>query len=403
MAGKWKCYTKAFRDTWIRLLDSDQNLQISDGTIPGLILRYRPNTERVSFYLVCRTCVKQRCVYLGRYGDLNVKSVKEKATELRREIAMGRDPIQEQEELLKEQQKATGELIDVLFADYMEKYAKLYKKARTQEANFAQYRLYLAPEFKEMHIGELEEKHVMDAYVKWANKTSFSTANKALSLLSNFWDWCYLYKFVNKPVNPCKCVRKGSNEKYVPRVLDAEGYKKLFEWLDIGLTNGSANHPRLFRALKVIALTGCRCSEITDLEIEEVSIVEKKLHLKDSKTGARDVKLADAAIKEIQAELEETKDLNSKYVFPGLKDKNKPIDNVRKAFEWALKQAGLPHMRIHDLRHSFITMGANMGENMNALKDAAGHSRLSTTEHYTHLADAQTFDAINHITEAICE
>ena len=99
----------------------------------------------------------------------------------------------------------------------------------------------------------------------------------------------------------------------------------------------------------------------------------------------------------------ETKGLGSKYVFPGLKDPNKPIDNIRKAFEWALKQAELPHMRIHDLRHSFITMGANMGENMNALKDAAGHSRLATTEHYTHYASEQTFKAVNHITEAICE
>jgi site-specific recombinase XerD len=44
-----------------------------------------------------------------------------------------------------------------------------------------------------------------------------------------------------------------------------------------------------------------------------------------------------------------------------------------------------------------------MGENMNALRDAAGHARLSTTEHYTHLADEQTFNAVNHITKAICE
>ena len=95
--------------------------------------------------------------------------------------------------------------------------------------------------------------------------------------------------------------------------------------------------------------------------------------------------------------------MGSKYVFPGIYDKDKSVDNIRKPFEWALKDAGLPHMRIHDLRHSFITMGANMGENMNAMKDAAGHSRLTTTEHYSHLAEAETFKAVNHITEAICE
>ena len=187
----WKCYTKPFRDTWIHTLTSDENLQISDGTIPGLFLRYHAKTKVVSFYVLCKTYIKQRCVCLGRYGDLNVKSVKEKATTLRREVAMGRDPIQEQLDIVKEQQKATGELIDILFQEYMEKYAKLYKKARTQDSNWGQYRLYLAPEFGHMHIGEVEENHVLDAYVKWANKTSFSTANKALSLLSRYSELSY--------------------------------------------------------------------------------------------------------------------------------------------------------------------------------------------------------------------
>ena len=125
--------------------------------------------------------------------------------------------------------------------------------------------------------------------------------------------------------------------------------------------------------------------------------------MKDSKTGSRDVPLADAAVKELKIAMEETKDLHSIYVFPGLKDPNRPIDNIRKAFEWALQKAGLPHMRIHDLRHSFITMGANMGESMNAMKDAAGHCRITTTEMYTHLTHDKAFEAINHITEAICE
>jgi integrase len=401
--AKWKCYTKQFRDPWIRTLGSTENLQISDGTIPGLILRYLADSGHISFFLLCRTHIKPRCIFIGRYGDLSVKDIKDKALELRRQIALGHDPVQARIDEMEQKRKTTGELFGTLFKEYMEKYAKLYKKQRTQDANWSQYRLYIEPLFADMHIGLIEEKHVIDAYVGWAKKTSFSTANKALSLLSNFWDWCENYKYVERRTNPCKYVRKGSNEKYKPTILDLEGYKKLFHWLDVGIANGSINHPRLFRAVKLIALTGCRCSEITDLEIDEVSLSEKKIHLKDSKTGARDVKLADAAVKELKLALEETKELGSKYVFPGLKDKDKPIDNVRKAFEWTLKKAELPHMRIHDLRHSFITMGANLGENMNALKDAAGHSRLATTEHYTHYAAEQTFVAVNHITEAICE
>lgn len=408
MATQWIFQKRLFKDTWIKQLSSEQPMQVSDGSIPGLYLRYYPRTHKVSFFLACviKGLGTRKNLFLGQLTDFeNMEQLKNRARSWRQQILEGINPLTSQIELVKTQvlKEAQKKVLEPLFNEYMQKYSTMYKKERTVESNWVQYRLYLKDLFGDKYIEDIEEKDVLDAYAIWVKKTSFSTANKALSLFSSFWDWCELYKYVPRGSNPCKYVKKGSNKVFKPTVLDLDGYKKLFQWLDNGINKKNQNHPRLFRALKVLALTGCRCSEITDLEIDEVALEEKKLHLKDSKTGARDVKLADAAVEEIRIALEETKRLKSKYVFPGLKDSNKPITNVRKPFEWALKQAGLPHMRIHDLRHSFITMGANMGENMNALKDAAGHSRLTTTEHYTHLADTQTFEAINHITGAICE
>ena len=408
MATKWICEKRLFKDTWIRNLSSDCRMQISDGSVPGLYLRYSPKTHNISFYLICliRMTGQQKNLFLGRLNDYeNVEQIKEKARCWRQTIIEGGNPMETQREIIKAQVIAESKKrkFESLFYEYMEKYSTLYKKQRTIDSNWTEYRLYLKDIFGDMYVEDIEEQHVMDAYAVWVKKTSFSTANKTLSLLSSWWDWCESYKYLPRRSNPCKYVKKGSNEKFQPTVLDLDGYKKLFHWLNVGQENGGRNHPRLFRTVKVLALTGCRASEITDLEIDEVMLDEKKIHLKDSKTGARDVPLADAAIKELREAMEETKDLHSKYVFPGLKDPNRPIDNIRKAFEWALKKAGLPHMRLHDLRHSFITMGANMGESMNAMKDAAGHSRITTTEMYTHLTHAQTFVAVNHITEAICE
>ena len=408
MKENWIFEKRMFKETWIKQLTSDSKMQISDGSIPGLYLRYYPKTHKISFFLGCaiKGLGKRKNLLLGQLSDFeNIEQVKSKARMWRQQIMEGTNPLTSQIEVVKKQvlQEAEKRKFEPIFYEYMDKYSSLYKKPRTIDSNWTQYRLYIKDIFGNMYIEDMEEEHVLDAYAVWAKKTSFSTANKVLSLLSSFWDWCESYKYLPRRSNPCGYVRKGSNEKFQPTVLDQEGYKKLFHWLDKGVANESKNHPRLFRTLKVLALTGCRASEITDLELDEVLLDEKRIHLKDSKTGARDVPLADAAVKELREEIEETKDLNSIYVFPGLKDPNRPIDNIRKAFEWALKQAGLPHMRIHDLRHSFITMGANMGESMNAMKDAAGHSRITTTEMYTHLTHAKTFEAVNHITEAICQ
>ena len=54
MAEQWKCYTKPFWDTWVHLLHSDVNLQVSDGTIPGLFLRYSAATRNIRFFLGCK-------------------------------------------------------------------------------------------------------------------------------------------------------------------------------------------------------------------------------------------------------------------------------------------------------------------------------------------------------------
>ena len=71
MANQWKCYTQAFRDTWIRSLRSDVNLQISDGGIPGLFLRYSAATNRVRFYLGCKIKGKKCNILLGQYDVLH--------------------------------------------------------------------------------------------------------------------------------------------------------------------------------------------------------------------------------------------------------------------------------------------------------------------------------------------
>jgi hypothetical protein len=51
MARKWKCYKQVFREAWIRSLKSNVNLLISDTMIPGLHLRFYPNSKSITFYL----------------------------------------------------------------------------------------------------------------------------------------------------------------------------------------------------------------------------------------------------------------------------------------------------------------------------------------------------------------
>lgn len=401
---KWLCEKRQFRESWIQGLRSKEHMQISDGTIPGLYLRYSPGTNYIRFYLGCRIEFKHRNILIGKYGEITVQQAKDKAREMRCQMTKGLNPIyiMEQERIKLEEEHAKRIPFETAFDDYMNKYTKLYKKPSTYLSNKAQYRLYLEPHFGKKMITEVMDKDVVAAYSDWASKTSFSTANKALYLLSSFWQWCQSCDYLPKGHNPCQYVKKGKNKKIEIKVLDRDTYKKFFETLERG-PKDSPYHERFFHAIKVLALTGCRSAEIKKLTIKEVDLEQKLLRLKDSKTGARDVKLSDLAAQEIQVAINRARRLNSPYVFPGIRDPQKPMKDPRKAFIWILENAGLDHRRIHDLRHSFISMGVNMGENIMAIKDAAGHSRVTTTESYSHMSDYTTFTAVNNIANAMVE
>jgi site-specific recombinase XerD len=49
-------------------------------------------------------------------------------------------------------------------------------------------------------------------------------------------------------------------------------------------------------------------------------------------------------------------------------------------------QAGLPHLRLHDLRHSFASTLVNNGVSLYDVQKLLGHASIKTTQRYAHLS-----------------
>jgi len=72
-------------------------------------------------------------------------------------------------------------------------------------------------------------------------------------------------------------------------------------------------------------------------------------------------------------------------VFPNFKT-GEPFVNVFRAWDYARQQAGMPKLRLHDLRHSFASALVNRGVSIYEVQNLLGHSSINTTKRYAHLS-----------------
>jgi integrase len=134
-------------------------------------------------------------------------------------------------------------------------------------------------------------------------------------------------------------------------------------------------------AIRLLLLTGCRKTEILSLRWVWVDVERGCLRLPDSKTGAKVVPLASAAL-EVLVSLPR----RTEYVLPAGKGGGH-YTGLQKDWERVRERAGLPGVRLHDMRHSFASFAVAGGVSLYVTGKVLGHRQSRTTEGYAHLAD----------------
>lgn len=405
MARELKCDRKIFRDTWIRSLRSDCRLQIVDAMTPGLHLRYSPVSRKKVFYLNYRLGNVQRNLRIGQYGEFSLDDIRRRAMEYKGMLSDGIDPMLKKQEQIKKQKIELASQIKIskLLDEYHENYSKLRKSEKTVRSEYYVIKKRIKPELGDINIGDLDLAKISDFYDKVAKETCFQTADNHLSVITSFWNWCERKNLLPINSNPSRHVQRGKDAKKPIKTLDLKEYKKLMAAMDDGINGKSPYNTRAFRALKILMLTGCRESEITTLKKSNLDLDNNFLHLDRSKNDSKDIPLNSAAIAEIRKALADAPK-DSEYIFPPSKQiSNKSVINLRKPHMWALKHAGLAHMRTHDFRHSIVSAGVEYA-NLNAydVSKAIGHKKFNTTEGYMHLTNKKRVETMQKIGDVIC-
>ena len=266
-------------------------------------------------------------------------------------------------------------------------------------------------------------------------------ANRCLALMSKMFNLAEKWGLRPDGSNPTRHVEKYPERKFERFLSEAElaclgmalaeadrGAKRRRRKAGHG-RRAASEHTSAIAALRLLIFTGCRRGEILTLKWQHVDFERGCLMLPDSKTGAKLVPLGAPAL-ELLSQLPRTD--GNPYVLPGSVrgehyvglpkawrgiraratvlslaqhddervsglierltadlGRAPTLVQVRRAAEQEEVElpAGLADVRLHDLRHSFASVGAGLGESLPVIGALLGHRATATTARYAHLSD----------------
>ncbi|HEX9736193.1 MAG TPA: site-specific integrase [Thermoanaerobaculia bacterium] len=343
-----------------------------DCEVRGFGLRVYPSALK-SFVVTYRVRGKQRFYTIGRYGELTVDEARTKALQALGRARNGEDPAGQR---LASRRAPT--MVD-LAERYMREHAEVRKKPAVAKADRQTWERLILPRYGKRKVADIERCDVTQLHTELAATPAM--ANHTRGLLSTAFNLAEVWGWRAEGTNPCRHVKKfkaQARERYYSEVELSRLGAVLTE-----AERSWGESPHAVAAIRLLILTGCRSVEILTLRWDYVDFERQCLHLPDSKTGKKTVRLNAPALR-VLADIERVD--GSPWVIPG-KAPGKPLRSLRGLWAKICQAAELRDARIHDLRHTFASFGVNSGHNLPVIGKLLGHSKTATTERYAHLAD----------------
>lgn len=280
-------------------------------------------------------------------------------------------------------------------------------KARTVAPNTAQdyadlIRLYLKPLLGQIPLMALKPDHVEEMHKKMAdNGLSARTIQYTHRVLSQALKNAVRREILSR--NPCEHVCAPTPKKH--------GNITVLDWPSVFKLLEAVQNTMYYPLIHLAVYTGLRKSELLGLRWQDVdfnnatiSVNQTVVHVtgKGPKISATKTEHSRRPIELFPDDLAILIDLKMKrkhymesanlfldessLVFANADGEPLCPDTISHKFGYALKQAGLPHMRFYDLRHTHATLMLKEGEHPKVVSERLGHSRINITlDTYSHV------------------
>ena len=220
-------------------------------------------------------------------------------------------------------------------------------------------------------------------------KLKSSSVNRKISSLKSF----YLFLLKKKLIrySPFSEVISPKQEKYLPASMSESEVEKLLNSPDVS----KDIEQRDKAMIEMLYATGMRISELVNLKITDIDMNRSVIKVMGKGSKERLIPFGESASEALFNYLKIRKDSSSKEVF--ISNRGKKITRVafwQRIKVYLLRENLKISISPHTLRHAFATHLLNRGADLRSVQLLLGHSDLSTTQIYTHIAKQRLGDVL---------
>ncbi|UII56697.1 tyrosine-type recombinase/integrase [Cytobacillus spongiae] len=205
-----------------------------------------------------------------------------------------------------------------------------------------------------------------------------SSISKKLSVLKSMFGWLAAEEFIQR--DPTTKIKPPKKEKRLPKALNIE---------ELELLRESCKTSRQRAFLEILYATGCRLSEIHDLNRSDINYQTASSRVIGKGNKEREVYFSPKAMYHLRKYLMNRTDLEEALMITERKPYRRLSKRgIQREIAKIAQQAGLDkRISPHTLRHTFATLTLNNGADIAAVQALLGHEDPATTQIYAQLTE----------------
>ena len=321
---------------------------------------------------------------IGRTTDIDLDEARRRAKRLRAEITLGKDPRSDMK--ARKTVPTLTEFMEEQYIPYQKERIRGWSRQRDLFKN------HLQPTFGNQPLDEITLHSVQQFLTSLRNKGyAASTCNHPIRLLRHAMGLACKWGVIES--NQLTGLSLAREENQVNNIMTDDELKRLVKVLK------SDKNKMVCSVCLFLLSTGARLNEALSARWEHFDLERRNWTIPIEHSKSRKVKsipLNDQALSIL-----ENLGTRGKYDHPFIGRRGKPLTTKHKVWTRLRNEAGLPHLRLHDLRHQYASFLINQGRTLYEVMQILGHSDPSVTQRYAHLSTKSLQDAANSASDVI--